>query len=189
MVQSLGSNLSIKKIWVLLSPQWPSNRRTTPAIYSIDPESNQVHILDATKELVPSNIELDSDGNLLILSNQGLFKYDGQLLKKLSQKVFSSVTLSKDKKVWLYNSEENLLSKFDKGQVIHAKEVNVEGLQSFQQIWPRLILVENNNFWFGSFKRGLYRSADNVVSNFLVKDGFGSPRVFCALPNVSLVVD
>ena len=173
-VKSIHQN----KIWVLLSSEWPANLRTTPAIYSIDSESNQVHILDVAKELVPSNIELDSDGNLLILSNQGLFKYDGQLLKQLSQKVFSSVTLSQDKKVWLYNSEENLLSKLDKGQVIHAKEVNVEGLPT----WPGLILVENNNFWFGSFRRGLYRSTDNVVSNFLVKDGFGSPRVFCALP-------
>ena len=163
------------KVWVLLGQRWPSTVQTVPAIYSIDQETDQVQKLELPKKLEPVNIELDSQENLLILSNQGVFKYDGQQIKQLTEKVFSSVTLSQDQKIWLHSNEENHLYTFGKKQMLAPKEEAKINSQSW------LMLVENNNFWFGSFNYGLSRLSNKLISNFTVKDGFGSERAWCAL--------
>ena len=91
------------EVWLLFTSEWPVDRKTIPAIYSIDLKNKQPSVLKGSSKLFPHDIELDSSGNLVILANSGLFIFNGQIIEPLSTKHFSSIIPDQNQELWLHS--------------------------------------------------------------------------------------
>ncbi len=123
----------------------------------------------------------DNDGNIVINSSSGIYKYSKEkgieLLDKQFEK-FHASAMAMDNKGVLWLGDANALYSFKDGKL--KKFTKKDGITSFP---VTTILCENNNVWAASWSGGLTRFDGTSFKNYSAEDGLSSPYIYTLVTN------
>lgn len=117
----------------------------------------------------------DSKQNIWIAASNGVFKYDGQTIKRFSKEdglnsnSSHSITEAKDGSIWVGNTG---LAQIKNGKIRPINLIESENVSKEQQPVVRAIYEdEDGNIWAGTYGNGLFRIKEGKVEQISQSDG------------------